>query len=207
MQKKEIILTVIVVCVVFAAGISLGMLAKQKKETLPEPVQEPVVEEVVEEPPAVEEPAPRARRSRRSNVNLNAGFNSMMPIQQNGMPQQVEARENAIQGARDIVQRYRDATPEEKQATQFGVAIIAAVMNGLANNAGRFMERMTPEQREEAIRNAQEAQGTLNAIAAEFGGDAMSEEERNVFGGAFTSLNRLNQSIIDNASAAPAPMQ
>jgi len=192
MEKRDIVIGTGIVCVALAVGISVAVL-NSKKEA-PAPVEEPPVEVVEEQPPA--EPEAPARRQRRSNINLNAGFNNMMPLQQNGQVQRMPTKEEAIQGARDILNAYRNATPQEKQQFAMAMTVTSMVVNGIAQNASSFIGRLSPEQQEQAIQSATQAQELLGAVASELG-DSTSQEERAVFGNAFQSLNNLNDSIIN----------
>ena len=194
MNKKDIILPV---ALVLAALIAVGgfiALKHHKDKVAPTPAPVAVVEEPVEEP-VEEEPAPQPRRRQRRDVN--SSINRMMPVQGDqvqGMP----SREEAVGAARDILASYREATPQEKQQMAMVMNVAAYMVNGIAQNAGQFIQRMTPEQRDQLLQAAGGSLDLLDAIQEEMMYD-VTDEEIQVFGGVFQSMRNLNESLMNSA--------
>ena len=192
MNKKDVILPVVLI---LAAVILVGgfiALKKHKDTVNPTPAPVAVVEEVEEEP--VEEPAPQPRRRRR---DLNSSISSMMPVQNNqvqGMP----TREDAINAARDILTAYREASPQERQQMYMVMNIASNMLYGISQNAGQFIQQMSQEQRDQLVNAAGTSRELLDAIEDEMMFD-VTDEEVQVFGGVFQSLRYLNESLMDAA--------
>ena len=193
MNKNNVILPVVLI---LAAALVVGgfvLLKKHKDSVAPTPVA--VVEEVVEEPePEVEEqPQPRRRQRR----DVNASINRMMPVQGDqvqGMP----TREEAVNAAWDILSAYREASPQEKQQMYMVMNMASYVVNGIAQNADQFIQRMTPEQRDQLLQAAGGSLDLLDAIQEEMMYD-VTDEEIQVFGGVFQSMRNLNESLLNSA--------
>ncbi len=193
MNKKDIILPV---ALVLAALIAVGgfiALKHHKDKVAPTPAPVAVVEPVEEEP--VEEPEQQPRRRQRRDVN--SSINRMMPVQGDqiqGMP----SREEAVGAARDILTSYREATPQEKQQMYMVMNVASYVVNGIAQNADQFIQRMTPEQRDQLLQAAGGSLDLLDAIQEEMMYD-VTDEEIQVFGGVFQSMRNLNESLMNSA--------
>ena len=191
MEKK----TVYTVVAVIAAAILLVVgfvLMKQHKDRVA-PTPPPVVEEPVVEEPVEEEPQPRARRRR----DVSSSISRVVPVQNNqvqGMP----TREEAVDAARDILYSYREATPQEKQQMAMVMNMASYMIAGIAQNAGQFVQRMTPEQRDQLLKSSQASQELLNAIQEEMAFE-VTPEETQVFGGVFQSLQYMNQTLLNSS--------
>ncbi len=193
MNKNTVILPVVLI---LAAALVVGgfiLLKNHKDKVAPTPVV--VVEEpVVEEPePVVEEPAPQPRRQRQRR-DLNSSINTMNPMQGQNMP----TREEAVDAARDILASYREASPQEKQQMAMVMNIAAGFMNGISQNAGQFIQQMSPEQRDRLVNSAGTSLELLSAVQEEMMYD-ITPEEAQVFGGVFQSMRNLNESLLNSA--------
>lgn len=193
MNKNTVILPVVLI---LAAALVVGgfiLLKNHKDKVAPTPVV--VVEEpVVEEPePVVEEPAPQPRRQRQRR-DLNSSINTMNPMQGQNMP----TREEAVNAARDILASYREASPQEKQQMAMVMNIAAGFMNGISQNAGQFIQQMSPEQRDRLVNSAGTSLELLSAVQEEMMYD-ITPEEAQVFGGVFQSMRNLNESLLNSA--------
>ena len=193
MNKNTVILPVVLI---LAAALVVGgfiLLKNHKDKVAPTPVV--VVEEpVVEEPePVVEEPAPQPRRQRQRR-DLNSSINTMNPMQGQNMP----TREEAVNAARDILASYREASPQEKQQMAMVMNIAAGFMNGISQNAGQFIQQMSPEQRDRLVNSAGTSLELLSAVQEEMMYD-ITPEEAQVFGGVFQSMQNLNESLLNSA--------
>ena len=192
-NKNAVILPVVLI---LAAALVVGgfvLLKNHKDKVAPTPVA--VVEEpVVEEPePVVEEPAPQPRRQRQRR-DLNSSINTMNPMQGQNMP----TREEAVNAARDILASYREASPQEKQQMAMVMNIAAGFMNGISQNAGQFIQQMSPEQRDRLVNSAGTSLELLSAVQEEMMYD-ITPEEAQVFGGVFQSMQNLNESLMNAA--------
>ena len=193
MNKNNVILPVVLILAALLVVGGFILLKKHKDSVAPTPVA--VVEEpVVEEPePEVEEPQPRRRQRR----DVNSSINRMMPVQGDqvqGMP----TREEAVNAAWDILASYREASPQEKQQMYMVMNMASYVVNGIAQNADQFIQRMTPEQRDQLLQAAGGSLDLLDAIQEEMMYD-VTNEEMQVFGGVFQSMRNLNESFMNSA--------
>lgn len=192
MNKNAVILPVVLI---LAAALVVGgfiLLKNHKDKVAPAPVA--VVEKpVVEEPEPEPEEQPKPRRQRR---DVNSSINRMMPMQGDqvqGMP----TREEAVNAAWDILNSYREASPQEKQQMAMVMNMASYMVNGIAQNADQFIQRMTPEQRDQLLQAAGGSLDLLDAIQEEMLPN-VSNEEMQVFGGVFQSMRNLNESLMNS---------
>ena len=193
MNKKDVILPVVLVLVAILLVGGFIALKKHKDTVNPTPAPVAAVEEVEEEP--VEEPAPQPRRRQRRDIN--SSLNRMMPVQGDqvqGMP----TREEAVNAARDILTAYREASPQEKQQMYMVMNIASNMLYGISQNAGQFIQQMSQEQRDQLVNAAGTSRELLDAIEDEMMFD-VTDDEVQVFGGVFQSLRYLNESLMDAA--------
>lgn len=190
MNKKDVILSI---TLVLAAILLVGgfiALKQHKDKVAPTPVA--VIEEPVEEPePEPEQTQPRRRQRR----DINSSINRMVPVQGDqvqGMP----TREEAVDAAWDILNSYREASPQEKQQMAMVMNMASYMVNGIAQNAGQFIQRMTPEQRDQLLQAAGGSLDLLDAIQEEMMYN-VTNEEMQVFGGVFQSMRNLNESLMN----------
>ncbi len=191
MNKNNVILPVVLI---LAALLAVGgfILLKHHKDTVAPTVA--VVEEPVEEPEPEPEEQPKPRRQRR---DVNSSINRMMPVQGDqvqGMP----TREEAVDAAWDILTAYRESSPQEKQQMAMVMGMASYVVNGIAQNADQFIQRMTPEQRDQLLNAAGGSLELLDAIQEEMMPN-VTNEEMQVFGGVFQSMRNLNESLLNSA--------
>ena len=189
MNKKDVFLSI---SLILAAILLVGgfiALKHHKDSIAPTPVA--VVEEPVEEPE--EEPAPQPRRRQRRDIN--SSINRMVPVQ-NDQVQGMPTREEAIDTAWDILNSYREASPQEKQQMAMVMNMASYMVNGIAQNAGQFIQRMTPEQRDQLLQAAGGSLDLLDAIQEEMMYN-VTNEEMQVFGGVFQSMRNLNESLMN----------
>ena len=190
MEKKTVytVIAVIVAAILLVVGF---VLLKQHKDRVA-PTPPPVVEVQVEEPPE-EEPQPRARRRR----DVSSSISRVVPVQNNQV-QKMPTREEAVDAARDILNSYRESTPQEKQQMAMMMNVGMYMVAGIAQNAGQFIQRMTPEQREQLVNSSMASRELLNAIQEEMSME-ITQEEAQVFGGFFQSVQYLNESLLNSA--------
>ena len=190
MNKNNVILPVVLI---LAAALVVGgfiLLKKHKDTVAPAPIE---VVKTVEEPEPVPEEQPKPRRRR----DVNSSINRMMPVQGDqvqGMP----TREEAVDAAWDILNSYREASPQEKQQMAMVMNMASYMLYGISQNAGQFIQRMTPEQRNQLVNAAGSSMELLDAIQEEMMYD-VTNEEMQVFGGVFQSMRNLNESLMNSA--------
>ena len=190
MEKKTVYTVVAVIAAAILLVVGFVLLKQHKDRVAPTPP--PVVEAPVEEPPE-EEPQPKARRRR----DVSSSISRVVPVQNNqvqGMP----TREEAVDAARDILYSYREATPQEKQQMAMAMNMASYMIAGIAQSAGQFVQRMTPEQRDQLLKSSQASQELLNAIQEEMAFE-VTPEETQVFGGVFQSLQYMNQTLLNSS--------
>ena len=190
MNKNNVILPVVLI---LAALLVVGgfILLKKHKDAVAPTIA--VVEEVVEEPEPEPEEQPKPRRRR----DVNSSISRMMPVQGDqvqGMP----TREEAVDAAWDILSAYREASPQEKQQMAMVMNMASYMVNGIAQNAGQVVQRMTPQQRDQLLQAAGGSLDLLDAIQEEMMYD-VTNEEMQVFGGVFQSMRNLNESLMNSA--------
>ena len=189
MNKNNVILPVVLI---LAAALVVGgfiLLKKHKDTVAPAPIE--VVKTVEEPEPEPEQPKPRRRR------DVNSSINRMMPVQGDqvqGMP----TREEAVDAAWDILNSYREASPQEKQQMAMVMNMASYMLYGISQNAGQFIQRMTPEQRNQLVNAAGSSMELLDAIQEEMMYN-VTDEEMQVFGGVFQSMRGLNESLMNSA--------
>ena len=190
MNKNNVILPVVLI---LAAALVVGgfiLLKKHKDTVAPAPIE---VVKTVEEPEPVPEEQPKPRRRR----DVNSSINRMMPVQGDqvqGMP----TREEAVDAAWDILNSYREASPQEKQQMAMVMNMASYMLYGISQNAGQFIQRMTPEQRNQLVNAAGSSMELLDAIQEEMMYN-VTDEEMQVFGGVFQSMRGLNESLMNSA--------
>ena len=190
MNKNNVILPVVLI---LAAALVVGgfiLLKKHKDTVAPAPIE---VVKTVEEPEPVPEEQPKPRRRR----DVNSSISRMMPVQGDqvqGMP----TREEAVDAAWDILNSYREASPQEKQQMAMVMNMASYMLYGISQNAGQFIQRMTPEQRDQLVNAAGSSMELLDAIQEEMIYN-VTDEEMQVFGGVFQSLRGLNESLMNSA--------
>ena len=193
MNKNNVILPI---ALVLAALLLVGgfiALKHHKDKVAPTPPPVAAVEPVEEEPE--EEPAPQPRRRQRRDIN--SSINRMMPVQ-NDQVQGMPTREEAIDAAWDILSAYRESSPQEKYQMAMVMNVASNMLYGISQNAGQFIQRMTPEQRNQLVNAAGASRELLDAIQEEMSSN-VTDEEIQVFGGVFQSMQYLNESLMDAA--------
>ena len=191
MNKNNVVLPVVLVLAAILIVGGFVMLKKHKDSVAPAPIE--VVKTVEEPEPEEVQPQPRRRQRR----DINSSINRMMPMQ-NDQVQGMPTREEAIDAAWDILSSYREASPQEKQQMYMVMNIAANMLYGISQNAGQFIQRMTPEQRDQLVNAAGASRELLDAIQEEMTGNVTPEEVQ-VFGGVFQSMQYLNESLMDAA--------
>ena len=194
MNKNTVILPVVLVLAAILIVGGFVMLKKHKDTVAPTQTLE-VVDKTAEADES-EEPAPKPRRQRQRR-DINSSINRMMPMQ-NDQVQGMPTREEAVDAAWDILTSYREASPQEKYQMAMVMNIASNMLYGISQNAGQFIQRMTPEQRDQLVNAAGASRELLDAIQEEMSSNVTPEEVQ-VFGGVFQSMQYLNESLMDAA--------
>ena len=192
MNKNSVILPVVLILAAILIVGGFVMLKKHKDSVAPAPIE---VVKTAEAEPEEEEPAPQPRRRQRRDIN--SSINRMMPMQ-NDQVQGIPTREEAVDAAWDILSAYREASPQEKYQMAMVMNIASNMLYGISQNAGQFIQQMTPEQRDQLVNAAGASRELLDAIQEEMVNNVTPEEVQ-VFGGIFQSMQYLNESLMDAA--------
>lgn len=200
MNRKNVALFAVLVLAAVLVVAGLTMLGKGK-ETPPVPAETAAVETLVAEPEETTEPEPqvqvrtrqRPQRQRAQNDDFGSGIDRIVPMQGN-----LPTREEAVNFAYDVLDRYRNGTPEEQERIRAGAERAANYLNGISANADRIVENMNDEQRRRLAERVSNSQELLSAIRQEME-SSVSEDEIRTFGGAYMALRNLNESLLNAA--------
>ena len=192
MEKRNIItaLAVILAAILLVGGFIV--LKKHKDSVVPAPV---AAVETAESEPEEEEPRPQPRRRQRRDIN--SSINRMVPMQ-NDQVQGMPSREEAVDAAWDILATYRESSPQEKQQMAMVMNVASYMLYGISQNAGQFISQMDSQQRNQLVNAAGASRELLDAIQEEMSSN-VTDEEVQVFGGVFQSMQYLNESLMDAA--------
>ena len=199
MNRKNVALFAVLVlaAVLIVAGITM---LGNRKET-PVPAEPAAVETPAAEPEETTEPEPqvqvrtqqRPQRQRAQNDDFGSDINRIAPMQ-GDLPTQ----EEAVDFAYNVLDRYRNGTPEEQERIRAGAERAANYLNGISANADRIVERLNDEQRQRLVDRISNSQELLSAIRQEME-SSVSEDEIRTFGGVYMSLSNLNESLLNAA--------
>lgn len=199
MNRKNVALFAVLVLAAVLVVAGLTMLGKGKEPPVP---AEPAAVEPAAEPEKTEEPEPRPvrvqtrqrpQRQRAQNDDFGSGIDRIVPMQGN-----LPTREEAVNFAYDVLDRYRNGTPEEQERIRAGAERTANFLNGISANADRIVENMNDEQRRRLVERIGNSQELLSAIRQEME-SSVSEDEIRTFGGAYMALRNLNESLLNAA--------
>lgn len=200
MNRKNVALFAGLVLAAVLVVAGLTMLGKGKKP--PVPAEPAAVETPAAEPEKTEEPEPRPlrvqtrqrpQRQRAQNDDFGSGIDRIVPMQGD-----LPTREEAVNFAYDVLDRYRNGTPEEQERIRAGAERTANFLNGISANADRIVENMNDEQRRRLVDRISNSQELLSAIRQEME-SSVSEDEIRTFGGAYMALRNLNESLLNAA--------
>ena len=194
MNRKNVALFAVLVlaAVLIVAGITM---LGNRKET-PVPAEPAAVETPAAEPEETTEPVrtrQRPQRQRAQNDDFGSDINRIAPMQ-GDLPTQ----EEAVDFAYNVLDRYRNGTPEEQERIRAGAERAANYLNGISANADRIVERLNDEQRQRLVDRISNSQELLSAIRQEME-NSVSEDEIRTFGGVYMSLRNLNNSLLNAA--------
>ena len=163
-------------------GAELFMDSYEEPQNDETPAQEPAQE------PVEEAPKPPRRR------NVTEDIGRINPLGGNELP----TKEEAIEEAWNVLNAYREASPEEKQQIATQLIMAQSIMNGFAQNAGALFQQMPEESRSKVANTASASMELLAAVQEEMAG-AVTPEEAAIFGGVFQSLRNLCESFSNAA--------
>ena len=104
--------------------------------------------------------------------------------------------EEAVETMWQGLDTYREMSDEDKARTQMMMTFVTGLINMMGNTADSWMQNMTPEQRDEAITNAENMLNNIEAIELEVGPD-MTDEERAMMEPTFESIRNLGAIMMD----------
>lgn len=199
MNRSNVALFVVLVLVAGLTVAGFTMLGKNRRPAAPAevaaaqpPAEEPAKEEEPEAAPQVQT-QPRQQRNGSRQTDLNSGISRIVPMQDGqGLP----TKEEAVDFAYDVIDRYRNGTPEEKERIRAGAERAANYLNGVSANAGRVVEGMNAEQRQRLVERLNNSQEILSALQQEMTG-VVTEDEISTFGGVYMALRNATQSLLN----------
>ena len=104
--------------------------------------------------------------------------------------------EEAVETMWQGLDTYREMSDEDKARTRMMMGIVTGLINMMGNTADSWLGNMTPEQRDEAITNAESMLNNIEAIELEVGPD-MTDEEREMIEPTFESIRNLGNIMLD----------
>ena len=104
--------------------------------------------------------------------------------------------EEAVETMWQGLDTYREMSDEDKARTRMMMGFVTGLINMMGNTADSWLGNMTPEQRDEAITNAENMLNNIEAIELEVGPD-MSDEEREMIEPTFESIRNLGMIMLD----------
>ena len=104
--------------------------------------------------------------------------------------------EEAVESVWQGLDTYREMSPEDQARTRMMMTFMTAIIDMMGNTADNWMGDMTPEQREEAVANAENMLNNVEAIELEIGPD-MTDEERSMIEPTLDSIRNLGAIMLD----------
>ena len=157
-----------------------------------------------EAPPKVRRHGPKVKKK----VDLASTFsdwsnpNQGWDAQPEEQPQETQKEfhkqtpEEAVESVWQGLDTYREMSPEDQARTRMMMTFMTAIIDMMGNTADNWMGNMTPEQREEAIANAENMLNNVEAIELEIGPD-MTDEERSMIEPTLDSIRNLGVIMLD----------
>jgi len=158
-----------------------------------------------------EEAAPKVRRHGpkvKKKVDLASTFSDWgapaqswddQPEEQPQEPQKEfhkQTPEEAVESVWQGLDTYREMSPEDQARTRMMMTFMTGLIDMMGNTADTWMRDMTPEQRDEAIANAENMLNNVEAIELEIGPD-MTDEERAMIEPTLDSIRNLGVIMLD----------
>ena len=103
-------------------------------------------------------------------------------------------KEDAVKAFHELLNAYRNASPEEKQQVVMAVAMMQGIISGLSMNAELLLQQVPSEERAQVVESASAALEIIAAVQKEISGE-MTDEETVVFGGLFQSFRSLTSAF------------
>ena len=104
--------------------------------------------------------------------------------------------EEAVETMWQGLDTYREMSEEDKARTRMMMGFVTGLIDMMGNTADSWLGNMTPEQRDEAITNAENMLNNIEAIELEVGPD-MTDEERAMMEPTFESIRNLGNIMLD----------
>jgi len=119
--------------------------------------------------------------------DVTAALSVMTPMMGVGNVGELISKEDALRTFQDLLELYRDASPEEKQQVVLAVTMMQGLISGLSVNAGLLLQQMPAAERRQVVDSASASAEILSAVQKELSGK-MNEEETLVFGGLIQTI-------------------
>ena len=104
--------------------------------------------------------------------------------------------EEAVETMWQGLDTYREMSDEDKARTRMMMTFVTGLINMMGNTADSWLGNMSPEERDEAITNAENMLNNIEAIELEVGPD-MTDEERAMMEPTFESIRNLGNIMLD----------
>ena len=203
MEKKQIA-GIALIGLILAAFLGFATFKTMQSRQVPPSVAE--AEQAGEEdaPPKVRRHGPKVKKK----VDLASTFSDWgapnqgwddQPEEQPQEPQKEfhkQTPEEAVESVWQGLDTYREMLPEDQARTRMMMTFMTGLINMMGNTADNWMGNMTPEQREEAIANAENMLNNVEAIELEIGPD-MTDEERAMIEPTLDSIRNLGVIMLD----------
>ena len=184
----------------------LGFVTFKTMQTRHVPPSTAEVDQAGEEdaPPKVRRHGPKVKKK----VDLASTFSDWstptqgwddQPEEQQQEPQKEfhkQTPEEAVESVWQGLDTYREMSPEDQARTRMMMTFMTAIIDMMGNTADNWMGDMTPEQREEAVANAENMLNNVEAIELEIGPD-MTDEERSMIEPTLDSIRNLGVIMLD----------
>ena len=203
MENKQIA-GIVLIGLILAAFLGFATFKTLQTRQVPPSVAEADQAGEEEAPPKVRRHGPKVKKK----VDLASTFSDWstptqgwddQPEEQQQEPQKEfhkQTPEEAVESVWQGLDTYREMSPEDQARTRMMMTFMTAIIDMMGNTADNWMGDMTPEQREEAVANAENMLNNVEAIELEIGPD-MTDEERSMIEPTLDSIRNLGVIMLD----------
>ena len=203
MENKQIA-GIVLIGLILAAFLGFATFKTLQTRQVPPSVAEADQAGEEEAPPKVRRHGPKVKKK----VDLASTFSDWstptqgwddQPEEQQQEPRKEfhkQTPEEAVESVWQGLDTYREMSPEDQARTRMMMTFMTAIIGMMGNTADNWMGDMTPEQREEAVANAENMLNNVEAIELEIGPD-MTDEELSMIEPTLDSIRNLGVIMLD----------